>query len=78
MILGNKCDMAEKRTVSKDRGERVRLRYCFGVFVKQSVTSHALLNFPSPNIYFRTSIGTVVKKPISVNYVFVNQCVDFT
>lgn len=32
MILGNKCDMEEKRVVSKERGEAVSTFFCISTF----------------------------------------------
>lgn len=31
MILGNKCDMTDKRVVSKERGEAVSFFYCMTI-----------------------------------------------
>lgn len=40
MILGNKCDMAEKRVISEDQGKQVRCspRYSFRVVYQLRVT----------------------------------------
>lgn len=31
MVLGNKCDINDKRQVSKDRGEKVRMCHCYSL-----------------------------------------------
>lgn len=31
MVLGNKCDINDKRQVSKDRGEKVRIFHCYSL-----------------------------------------------
>lgn len=53
MILGNKCDMTDRRQVSKDRGEKVRRFSQSGAGVNLRLI--ILINFllPSPSAGYR-------------------------
>lgn len=45
MILGNKCDMTDRRQVSKDRGEKVSL--CCLLGLREAATNFAELHLIS-------------------------------
>ena len=58
MILGNKCDINDKRQVSKDRGEKVRFVLQDTVYFPDTKAAKGILLFGKP--FFRLGLPSKV------------------
>lgn len=80
MVLGNKCDINDKRQVSKERGEKVRCLSGFNLIEVASATSD-VCNFSSISFQLALEYGikfmeTSAKANINVENV--SSCLSYT